>query len=110
MISYRQDGNALQSHDTERQERKGYVKMNKWDELLSVTKLRELLKKDEEKEQAKNVILWVLAIVGAVVAIAGIAYAVYHLLSPDYLEDFEDDLDDDLEEDDFEEEDEFVEE
>ena len=41
-------------------------------------------------------IVWALAIVGAVVVIAGIAYAVYRYLTPDYLEDFEDDFDDDF--------------
>ena len=53
-------------------------------------KIEELLaalnKKEEEKE--KNTVLWVLAIIGAVAAVAGIAFAVYHFFSPDYLEDF----------------------
>ena len=35
--------------------------------------------------------MWVLAIIGAVAAVAGIAYAVYRFFTPDYLEDFEDD-------------------
>lgn len=56
-------------------------------------------------EKPKNVILWVLAIVGAVAAVAGIAYAVYRFVTPDYLEDFEDDFDDDFD-DYFEDEDE----
>ena len=56
-------------------------------------------KKEEEKH--KNAILWVLAVIGAVTAVAGIAYAVYRYLTPDYLEDFEDDFDDDDFDDDF---------
>ena len=45
--------------------------MNKIDEVLELLKQRE-----RESEKPKNVILWVLAIVGAVAAVAGIAYAV----------------------------------
>ena len=45
---------------------------------LNTTKLEELLatlkKKEEEKD--KNTVLWVLAIIGAVAAVAGIAFAV----------------------------------
>ncbi len=40
-----------------------------------------------------------------VAAVAGIAYAVYRFVTPDYLEDFEDDFDDDFD-DYFEDEDE----
>ena len=53
-----------------------------------------LNRKEEEKE--KNTVLWVLAIIGAVAAVAGIAFAVYHFFAPDYLEDFEEDFDDDF--------------
>ena len=61
----------------------------KIEELLSA-----LNRKEEEKE--KNTVLWVLAIIGAVAAVAGIAFAVYHFFAPDYLEDFEEDFDDDF--------------
>ena len=54
--------------------------------------LAALKKKEDEKE--KNTVLWVLAIIGAVAAVAGIAFAVYRFFAPDYLEDFEDDFDD----------------
>lgn len=47
-------------------------------------------------ESQKNKVIWVLAIIGAVVAVAGIAYAVYRFFTPDYLEEFEDDFDDDF--------------
>ena len=56
----------------------------KIEELLSA-----LNRKEEEKE--KNT-----AIIGAVAAVAGIAFAVYHFFAPDYLEDFEEDFDDDF--------------
>ena len=65
---------------------------------LNTTKLEELLatlkKKEEEKD--KNTVLWVLAIIGAVAADAGIAFAVSRVFAPDYLEDFEEDFDDDF--------------
>ena len=61
----------------------------KIEELLSA-----LNRKEEEK--VKNTVLWVLAIIGAVAAGAGIAFAVYHFFAPDYLEDFEEDFDDDF--------------
>ena len=61
----------------------------KIEELLSVLK-----KKDEEKQ--KNTVLWALAIIGAVAAVAGIAFAVYRFFTPDYLEDFEEEFDDDF--------------
>ena len=61
----------------------------KIEELLSA-----LNRKEEEKE--KNTVLWVLAIIGAVAAVEGIAFAVYHFFAPDYLEDFEEDFDDDF--------------
>ena len=65
---------------------------------LNMAKLEELLatmkKKEEEKD--RNTVLWVLAIIGAVAAGAGIAFAVYRFFAPDYLEDFEEDFDDDF--------------
>ena len=77
----------------------------KFDEIVSTIKAGELFKKKEEIEAVEekkctNTIKWVLIIVGAVTVIAGIAYAVYRYLTPDYLEDFEDDFDDDFEDDD----------
>ena len=79
--------------------------MNKLEDMIAASKLNELLhKKDDEK--AKNTSLWVLAIVGAVAAIAGIAYAVYKFFTPDYLEDFEEDFEDDFDDDFFSDDDE----
>ena len=74
--------------------------MNRIDELVDLLKT-----KTKEEEKGKNTLLWVLAIVGAVAAVAGIAYALYRFITPDYLEDFEDDFDDDFD-DYFEDEDE----
>ncbi len=81
--------------------------MNKLDEILANSKLNEILKKNEEPKKS-NKIVWVLAIIGAVAAVAGIAYAVYRYFTPDYLEDFEDDFDDDFD-DDFSDDEDFAE-
>ena len=77
--------------------------MNKLENLVELTKLNELLGKKEEEKKKCNVLLWVLAIIGAVAAVAGIAYGVYRYFTPDYLEDFEDDFEDEF--DDLEDED-----
>lgn len=67
--------------------------MTRIEELLAATKLNDLVNKKED-DQVKNAILWALAIVGAITAVAGIAYVVYRFVAPDYLEDFEEDFDD----------------
>lgn len=67
--------------------------MTRIEELLAATKLNDLVNKKED-DQVKNVVLWGLAIVGAIAAVAGIAYAVYRIVTPDYLEDFEEDFED----------------
>ena len=69
--------------------------MNKIEEKIAESKLSEILHKNEAEKQ-KNTVIWVLAIIGAIAAVAGIAYAVYRFFTPDYLEDFEDDFDDDF--------------
>lgn len=79
--------------------------MNKLEDMIAASKLNELLHKRED-DKAKNTVLWVLAIVGAVAAIAGIAYAVYKFFTPDYLEDFEEDFEDDFDDDFFSDDDE----
>ena len=75
---------------------KGCGFMNKIEDMITETKLYEMLKKRDQDKVKKTVL--------CVVAVAGIAYAVYRFLSPDYLEDFEEDLDDDFEDDFFEDE------
>ena len=80
---------------------------DKFEDIVNTIKAADFLNRRQPEPEPEpeckkcNVILWVLAIIGAVVAIAGIAYAVYRYFTPDYLEDFEDDFDDDeFEEDD----------
>ncbi len=75
-------------------------KFDKLGELLAATKLNELIhKKEDPIEKKKHTVIFILAIVGAIAAIAGIAYAVYKYMTPDYLEDFDDDFDDEFEDD-----------
>lgn len=69
--------------------------MNRVEELIAETKLKNLLDKKEE-DNKKDTIVWILAIIGLVAAVAAIAYGVYKFFTPDYLEDFEDDFDDDF--------------
>ena len=78
--------------------------MSKLEELAA-----KMLKKEEEKEQKCNLVICILGAVLVIAAIAGIAYAVYRFVKPDYLEDYEDDIDDEFDYDDdfFDDEDEF---
>ncbi len=64
---------------------------------------KELTFEENPIRDAKNVIITISVIVGIVTIIAGIAFAVYKYLTPDYLDDFDefdDDFDDDFFEDD----------
>ena len=69
--------------------------MTKFEEILATTKLNELVQK-KEVEKVKTTVLWGLAIIGAVAAVAGIAFAVYRFFATDYLEDFDEDFDEDF--------------
>ena len=63
---------------------------------------------DWEKENMRYAMCFfpmIGVVIGAVAAVAGIAYAVYCFLTPDYLEDFEEDFEDDFDDDFFNEED-----
>ena len=77
--------------------------MNKIEELIAATKLSELINKKEDERECKKV-LWGLAIVGAIAAIAAISYAVYCYFAPDYLEDLEEEFEDEFDDDFFNEE------
>ena len=83
--------------------------MNKLENIMEMTKLNELLGKKEDENKKCNVLLWVLAIIGMVAAIAGIANMVYRHFVPDYLEDFEDDFEYDFIDEDEDDEDDFYE-
>ena len=76
--------------------------MKNLDDLISVAKISEIMKKEEKGKE--NKIVWALAIIGAIAAVAGIAFAVYKYLTPDYLDDFDDDFDADFDDDFYNEE------
>jgi len=78
--------------------------MSKLEELLATSKLKDILHKsgiEVKKEKKSNPVVVVLAVVGVVLTMAAIAYAVYRYFTPDYLDDFEDDFEDDDFDDDF---------
>lgn len=74
------------------------MNINKIEDLVSLSKLGDLIhkgeleQKKEEEKKCCNAVVIALAVVGAVAAIAAIAYAVYRYFTPDYLDDYEDDL------------------
>ena len=76
--------------------------MEKLSDLLEMAKVSDIITK---KEKEDNKIVWVLAIIGAIAAVAGIAFAVYKYLAPDYMDDFDDDFFDDEDDTDVKEED-----
>lgn len=80
--------------------------ISRMEELINsnTSRLNEFLSKKEDMDKKMNTLILVLAIIGAVAAVVGIAYAVYRYLTPDYLDDFEDDFDDDFDDDFFDDE------
>lgn len=76
--------------------------MKNFSDFLEMAKVSDMMSKRDKED---NKIVWALAILGAVAAVAGIAYAVYKYLTPDYMDDFDEDFDDDFDDDFFEEED-----
>ncbi len=69
--------------------------MNKLEAILDAAHLNNLVKKKEEKKKC-NVVLWVIIIVGAVIAISLIAYALYRHFKPNYLDEFDEEFDSDF--------------
>jgi len=82
--------------------------MSKLDNMMDMAKWKEFCCKKEEKKEC-NVLVWVFAIIGVVVAVAGIAYLIYRYFSPNYLDDFEDDFEDDFIDEEDEDDDDFYE-
>lgn len=80
--------------------------MNKMEELIAASKIGELMHKKETEERQKNTVLLLFAVIGVVLAVAGIAFFVYKKLTKKAYDDFDDDFEDDFDYDFFEEEDE----
>ena len=70
--------------------------MEKLSDILEMAKASDIITK---KEKEDNKIVWSLAIIGAIAAVAGIAFAVYKYLTPDYMADFDEAFDDDFDDD-----------
>lgn len=80
--------------------------MPKKEDLLSIQQFNDLVSKimnSKEREEKKNQWMYVAIAVASIALIVGSVYAIYKLLKPNYLEDFEDDFD--MDDDDFEDED-----
>ena len=80
---------------------RSWESMNKFEDLLNAMKLGELMSKREQEEKKHCTVVTFFAIIGAVAAVATIAYAVYKHFTPDYLEDFDEDEYDDYDDEDF---------
>ena len=76
---------------------------NRINDIINTVKVNELFHKKEQEEKKKNLVLMILSIIGIVTLIAGIAFAVYKFVKPDYYEDDDIDFDDDFDFEDFEE-------
>ena len=74
---------------------------------VTKAKFQELIDAVKAKnEESENKLVWGLALIGGIVIVAIIAYAVYRFLTPDYYDDYDDDdFDDDF--DDFDDDDDF---
>lgn len=81
--------------------------MNKVEELFKSTKLDEVLKK-RDKEKTRKIILIILAVIGGIVVVAGIAYAVYRYLAAKEMEELEAEFADEFDEDFFDEDDDII--
>ena len=62
----------------------------------------------EAENKKCNAWKWILAIIGILAAIGGVAYALYRLTQQDCLEDFEEDFEDDFDDEYFEDEEDAV--
>ena len=83
---------------------KNLLKNANAEEILAALKLREIVTEEEEKKE-NNLVVKILAIIGILAVVVGVAYAVYCYLTPDYLDEYDDELDEDeLDEDFFEDE------
>ncbi len=80
---------------------------SKIDDIIEMTRINDILDKREAANAKKpsTVILWVLAVLGSISAVAIIAYLVYRYMTPafedDYYDDDFDDFEDDFDDDDF---------
>ena len=65
--------------------------IDKLEDVIELTKLHDIIRRQEKDVKGSNAILWILAVVGAIAAIAAIAFIVYRYMSPAYTDDYDDD-------------------
>lgn len=73
--------------------------LEKLSNLIKSGKIKIVAAKEESEKQVDEngrKVLWGLAIIGAIAAVVAIAVAVYKILTPEQLDDFDDDFDDDF--------------
>ena len=67
---------------------KGFEVMeHKINDIVNTLKVNELFQKKEVEDKNRKRVIWALAAVGIVAVVAGIAFAVYRFVTPDYYED-----------------------
>ena len=74
--------------------------MKKIEELLAESRLKALLEQEDARMKTKCICKKILIIVGAIAAVCGIAFAIYHFFIKDDFDDFDEDMyfdDEDLE-------------
>ena len=75
------------------------------DDIVTAVQAADILRRRKKEAAEKSNTLWIiLGIIGAIVVIALIAYAVYRYMTPSYIDDFDDEFDDDFEDEDFDDE------
>ncbi|MGN0466059.1 MAG: DUF4366 domain-containing protein [Lachnospiraceae bacterium] len=73
--------------------------LEKLSNLIKSGKVKIIAAREEPEKQVDETgkkVLWGLAIFGAIAAVVAIAVAVYKILTPEQLDDFDDDFDDDF--------------
>ena len=68
-----------------------YFMKDKLEDVIELTRLHDIIRRQEKEAKGANALLWVLAILGAIAAIAAIAFFVYRYMSPAYSDDYDDD-------------------
>ena len=76
------------------------------DDIVTAVQAADILRRKKKAVAEKSNTLWIiLGIIGAIVVIALIAYAVYRYMTPSYIDDFDDEFDDDFADEDFDDDD-----
>ena len=66
--------------------------MKNIDDIQSLAKFTNIIRKDEQKSAVKKVIV----AAGVLAVIAAVAFCIYKFFAPDYMDDFDDEFEDDF--------------